>query len=448
MRAGVASNYLKQQIPIWRRFKKEAGEDTPPYLVRLPGLGTFELKPFGKKPYEFLLVNKDVGKIYIWNPDRWASAISTQTGQFLVDFRSKYLQFYGLPGVRSFVDRLTEAFVFRLKFDGPVGWERISRADLATDTQLPVAPDWSDLERYVSRSRKNQGYADTIQAELDQARELLRSLKAATPPNGNKGGATYKLGVEDLDLIERVLDSVSVPEQEDAYVYRVVYQKDLQSIYFGRMASMLLCTRYDKWASLRPQKKEYLEGIWRSNGWDGKSPVWRTEFKLKGPFLKEAGLLLEGKGNITDLRHFKTFCRYIPKVWQYLTTDWLRLTIPNDGDSNRWRWELDPEWKHIQYAFWSPDAIKRRKPPRAPIDEQLRAQMCGVALTLAARRATSDSDEEIFLEVTNHLMAFFSSSDFYDRLAERRGELGCDDFTFAALADQLRAEHLLSGEGS
>lgn len=448
LRQGVQSNYLKQQAPIWRRFKKEADQDTKPYLVRLPGLGTFELKPFGQKPYEFVLVNKDVANIYIWNPDRWATAISSRTGQFLVDFRSKYLQFYGLDGVAAFVERLAKAFVLKLSFSMAMGWERISRVDLATDTQLPVAPDWSDLGRYVSRSRKNEGYSDSTEADIDQAKKLLRSLKQSAPPKGNKGGANYSLSVEDLDLIHRALDSVSVSGDTDASVSRVIYQKSLQSIYFGRLSSMLLCTRYDKWASLRVHKKEYLEGIWRSNGWDGESPVWRTEFKLKAPFLKQCGVLLANGERARDLRDFKQFRRFIPKIWQYLTHEWLRLTDPNPEDTNCTRWQTAEEWTHIQNAFYSNESIKRYKPPKAPIDEQLRAQMCGVALTMAALKATSDYDGEIALEVANHLMQFFSKDDFYDRLAERRGKLGCDDFTHAALADQLRAERMLEGEGS
>lgn len=448
LRQGVQSNYLKQQVPIWRKFKKEYDQDTKPYLVRLPGLGTFELKPFGQKPYEFVFVNKDVGNIYIWNPDRWSTAYSSQTGQFLVDFRSKYLQFYGLEGVRQFVERLAKAFVLKLSFTMAMGWERISRVDLATDTQLPKAPTWSDLPRYVSRSRKNQGYSDSIQADLDQARDLLRSLKKSPPPKGNKGGANYNLSAEEFDLVKRVLDSVSVPGDGDAELSSVVYQKDLQSIYFGRLASMLLCTRYDKRASLKVHKKEYLEGIWKSNGWDGKSDVWRTEFKLKSAFLRQAGTMLVTGEQVRDLRDFKTFCRFIPRVWQYLTHEWLRLTDPNPDDTNCTRWQTSEEWTFVQNAFYSNEAVRRYKPPKAPIDEQLRAQMCGVALTMAALKANSDYDGEIALEVANHLMEFFSKDDFYDRLSERRGRLGCDDFTFAALADQLRAERMLEGEGS
>jgi hypothetical protein len=219
-------------------------------------------------------------------------------------------------------------------------------------------------------------------------------------------------------------------------------------MYFGRFASALHAIRYDKLASLEHQKKQYLKDVWRKNGWNGVSPVWRTEFRLKSPFLKQAGLILHSGEKLQDLRDFKIFCRYLPQVWQYLTQDWLRLTVPDENDSNQWQWQVDEEWQVIQNAVFCQDKIKRYPELRNPVDSQMTAQMRGVALTLAARRAQWDGDREAAIAVLNDLATWFSDNVFDRRLAARRELLGCDDFTHASFADELRAEHLLEGEGS
>jgi hypothetical protein len=244
-------------------------------------------------------------------------------------------------------------------------------------------------------------------------------------------------------LVDRAADVGAYPN-----LSRVCWKKQLQTIYFGRFASSLLGTRYDKLASLAVQNKEYLKPIWRANGWDGESPVWRTEFRLKAPFLRQAGLVLGDDLKIQDMRSFETFVAHIPHIWRYLTTDWLRLTIPSETDSNNRRWELDPEWTVVQSAFVDAEAIKRYPPQKNPDPKQLRAQMVGVALTIAAKCAENDDEEDSAVAVLQDLAAFFADENYTMKLAKRRRLLGCDDYSHAAFADTLRAEWLLQGHGS
>lgn len=448
MRQCIPSDWLKEKLPQWQNYQATADFDSLEYVEFIPDLGGFELLPFGKRPYRYILRNKEVATIHIWCPEKWETAISSQTGQFLVDFRSKFLQAHGVVGARKFIEKLCKALTQSITDGEPIGWERISRVDLATDTQVLSPPTWQGLDRYVSRARKKQGCSDAYESELKQAKKLLKDLRSQTPPNSNKGGGTYKLTAEDLDLLRSALAEVDSKHFEDNHVYSVCYARELQSVYFGRFSSALHAVRYDKLASLKPQKKEYLKDVWKENGWDGKSPVWRTEFRLTSPFLKQAGIELEDGSILQDLRDFKTFCKHIGCVWRYLTHEWLRLTIPDESDSNQWRWELDPEWLVIQQAFESVEAIKRYPELKNPIDQQMVAQMRGVALTLAARRAETDFDTDAAVDVLNDLATWFADEEFTLRLAERRELLGCDDFTFACLAHELRAEHLLNGEGS
>lgn len=448
MRQCIPSNWLTTEFPKWRAFQKSEEERNEPYMVEVPGLGTFQLLPYGQKPYMFSLVNPEIANIYIWNPRKWETAVSSQTGQFLIDFRSKYLQFNGLDGVRRFVHNLTHAFCCAILMDEYNGWEKISRADLATDTQLAIAPDWSDLGNYVTRARQKEGDDDVTFAELKRSKALLNELLGRTPPTGNKGGATYNLRRDQVEMLNRALKAAEVGISEDASLTRVCWRKQLQTMYFGRFSSDLLATRYDKLASLAVQGKEYLKPIWRANGWDGKSHVWRSEFRLKAAFLRQCGALLSDGSKIQDMRHFEVFCANIPKIWRYLTTEWLRLTIPSETDVNNRRWEMDPEWRVVQDAFESPDAIKRYPPAKKPDPKQLRAQMVGVALTIAAKVAESDDDEGSAVAVLHDLATFFAEETYSIKLLERRKLLGVDDYSHSALADKLRAEWLMQGMGS
>jgi hypothetical protein len=447
LRIAVPSQWLYSQYPKWRRWKLERQDDSR-LFVEIPGLGSFEVKSFSKKPYEFILVNKEVASILIWNPDKWETAASSETGQFLVDFRSRYLQQNGLPGVRDFIQNLSRAFCCTLLFDAPNGWERISRVDLAVDTQIAIAPDWCDLERYVTRARDRDGAGALDEWEIERARELLVDLSDQQPPTGNKGCGIYEVSDSDLQNLLRVVGSAIEQYESNGYLYRTMFRKSLRTLYFGRFSSALHAIRYDKLASLKTQGKEYMMDIWKDQGWDGESPVWRTEFRLTAPFLRQAGLSLDTGEEKRDLRSFEDFCTHIPQIWQYLTTEWLTLRVPDEIDQNCARWELDPEWEEVQTAFPHQNVIDRKPPLPRPDDAQLMAQLKGVALSIVANRCQNDTDFSATRSVLHELGNFFSQEVYSTKVVLRRKRIGCDDYTHAALAMQLRAEWMIEGEGS
>lgn len=41
---------------------------------------------------------------------------------------------------------------------------------------------------------------------------------------------------------------------------------------------------YNKSLEVKKHQKEWFEDIWRAHGWDGKSTVWRVEFRFKRSF--------------------------------------------------------------------------------------------------------------------------------------------------------------------
>lgn len=437
LRFASPSTWLLERLPSWRDFQQNSEPDSNPFIVELPELGSFRLKPTKTRPYELTLINPEIADIRIWNPEKWSSAIAGATGQFYISFRSKFLQFQGMAGVRRFIAAVESLLCTSFDTEAAGGWERISRVDLAADMQCDRGYQWSDLDRFVTRARQKDISPDSS-ILCEEIKEIL-----SAPPADNKGGATYNVSNE---ILLEVLQTLTSEPAEDGYVYRVVAKKEPQTLYFGRFGSPLYARLYDKLASLDRQHKGYMRDIWRDAGWDGYSPVWRHEFSLSGEFLRAIGNLETGE--IEDLREFELFLTAIPRLWQYLTCDWLRFTAVEAEDSNPWRREVSDSWAVLQMAFASPTSIVRRHPPRCPDDKQLKAQMLGVALTIAAKRATSDTDEQAVHSVFSDLMTWVDEPVFYSRLKERRQVLGVDDFSDTSLSASYRVERMAEGYGS
>lgn len=441
-RIASPSEWLTNQLAPWRNYQVESSFDSDPYLVELPDIGFWRLKFSGRKPYEFVLINPNICDIYIWNPDKWDKAISTQTGQLYISFRSRYLQIAGIEQVQILLDKLS-ALLFS---SGSGGFRRVSRADLAADIQLDRGFSWSDLPNFVSRSRYRDVAADSENSPFDPANKILADLRS---PQGITRGALPTISAEQIAVLQSALDFAAAGD--DGYLYRICHNRQPQTMYFGRFKSPIYARIYDKLASLDKQDKGYMREIWASSGWDSESPVWRFEFSLSGDFLKEAVDLLNPDKNGEyphDLRDFDDFLNAVPQIWQYLTQNWLRYVDPSPGDKNLWRAPLSPIWELVQQAFPSPIPIIRAASPRNPDDEQLLAQLRGVALSLAAKRSSRDSLSEAAYSCWFDVWKYFESSTFEHDLKERRRLLGIDDLSDTNFSAQIRSERLLDGSGS
>lgn len=120
---------------------------------------------------------------------------------------------------------------------------------------------------------------------------------------------------------------------------------------------------YNKTLEIEKSKKTYLFDLWRAAGWDGKSAVWRLEFELKREVLTQHGLSKLGEvlGNLNGL-------------WSYCTTDWLRLTLPQEEDQTRSRWPIHPLWGYLSSVDWEASGgvlTKRFSNARLPSDDKL-----------------------------------------------------------------------------
>ena len=144
---------------------------------------------------------------------------------------------------------------------------------------------------------------------------------------------------------------------------------------------------YNKTKEILKSKKDYLIPLWKELGWNGIDDIWRLEFQIERKVLKELSTL-----NIsTLLEHQKS-------LWNYASKDWLRLTIPNNNDSNQTRWPTHPLWVDLQNTPFSTNeniTLKRVRQERVPSDDALFINGLGGITSFMARHAITDLDEGI-----------------------------------------------------
>jgi hypothetical protein len=112
------------------------------------------------------------------------------------------------------------------------------------------------------------------------------------------------------------------------------------------------CCIYDKTAEITVSRKDWMQEVWATNGWDCTSRVTRVEFRYKRECLKQMGV-----------EEAYAFLDQIPGLWAYSTKRWLRHTVPTP-DPNRARWPLSEAWREVQKASFFCDgtpAVRERK---------------------------------------------------------------------------------------
>jgi hypothetical protein len=133
--------------------------------------------------------------------------------------------------------------------------------------------------------------------------------------------------------------------------------KQVATLDFGKHTSPISCCIYHKSAEIRQKSpmKAWFYDLWKRNGWDGESEVWRVEFRLTREFLHSVHI--EDVHDVPDR---------LPALWDYCAgrpggaadgfpDGWLRYVTPT-GDTNRARWPVHPAWAVVQGAFSQEDA--------------------------------------------------------------------------------------------
>ena len=85
-------------------------------------------------------------------------------------------------------------------------------------------------------------------------------------------------------------------------------------------------------------------------------------------------------------------------LWSYATTEWLKLTIPSEGDSNRSRWPIHPLWGLLSSIDFetSGGALSREfTAQRVPSDERIYAYGFSAISSFMAREGITDLEEGV-----------------------------------------------------
>jgi hypothetical protein len=480
------SEWLLERVSFWRLSRDEWSPGDEPLCVELPDLGTFRLLG-SSRPFEFVLAHPEICDIRIWRPESWDKAISTQTGQIMFNFRSKFLQLVGLHQVHEFVKSVAALLIapgapIFTAYPRP-DFLRVARGDLAVDVNQAEGIEYEHLKMFVCRSRNSQVF--TTLSDLSRKELLERVLdgsEGSTPLRDNKGVSIYMpklpgpLELAAAGVLDAYADAVREEIEEGkrgASVTRMVLEgRSPQSIYFGRFTSPIFAKAYNKLASLRVQQKLYMLDVWKDQGWDGRGKVWRWEWTFTGDFLKSVYI----EGERVDIRDFETFLAYIPALWFYVTRSWLRqVHCLDSSDSNITRQNITLYWALIQTAWDSSVGVQRdhSRDIRVKDDadkqvriDQLEAQARGCLVTSSALKASQYDEGHQVLDLgrsvdesTGEVVMSYRSaalggldgwmdSDFDIDVHQRRRQIGTDDLSDCALTSLQRAQRMLEGRGS
>lgn len=127
------------------------------------------------------------------------------------------------------------------------------------------------------------------------------------------------------------------------------------------LGSVIAMRLYDKVTEIIKSQKNYLIPLWQQAGHECGEPVWRLEFQFKRDFLKQK-----------EIQQLDACLANLGGLWSYATTEWLKLTIPNEADQTRSRWPIHPLWVALASVDWESNEspLKSRfKNDRAPSEE-------------------------------------------------------------------------------
>jgi hypothetical protein len=152
--------------------------------------------------------------------------------------------------------------------------------------------------------------------------------------------------------IKDLKDKIDQEEERFCQASLTTTHRRVSTIDFGSHASPISCQIYNKSLEIRQHKKEWFEPIWISYGWDGKSTVWRIEFRFKRAFLRTFQMS----------EAFSTLA-CIPALWKYATCEWLRFIDPDQVTTvNVSRLPTHPVWEVVQQAYDNVDTLAPRDP--------------------------------------------------------------------------------------
>jgi hypothetical protein len=231
---------------------------------------------------------------------------------------------------------------------------------------------------YVKVSSQYLSHKTPAEAEA-HLRTLLYPLGEVSPPK-----------VSRIDLFVDFASSVDMEEwSRRAWVTKAssVSQYAQEQTFTGWLVgagSSMMARLYNKQIEIKKSGKTYLEPLWREAGWDGVQPVWRLEFQFKREVLDQ--LSLSSLPSVLD---------NLNGLWSYVTTEWLKLTVPSDTDKTRSRWPIHPLWLALSSIDWETQGgplLREYSPSRAPSEEWVGRRALSAIASFGALIGAKDFD--------------------------------------------------------
>lgn len=149
---------------------------------------------------------------------------------------------------------------------------------------------------------------------------------------------------------------------------------------------------YKKSFEIQQSRKLFFLDLWKRGGMDPKLAVWRQEFQVERQVLHQLGI-----------RSFEALMREVGGIWGYSTQTWLRLSIPQHGDSNRARWPTHPLWKRLADIRWGTADVPLSRtfsPARIPEQARLFRMYMSLLTSFMASQGIKqfEGGQEIFIE--------------------------------------------------
>ncbi|MDW7675380.1 MAG: replication initiation factor [Bacillota bacterium] len=147
----------------------------------------------------------------------------------------------------------------------------------------------------------------------------------------------------------------------------------------------LLARIYEKTLEVKKSGKVWFYEIWKENGWDMVTPIWRTEFQLRRKVLKELKI-----DKVEELFNKEN------ELWAYLTGEWLVLRKKNSNNVSRWKEKR--KWMLIRKAKINEDVspLIREKIKQGNIIGLLN-QANGLLISIAANASFENVDQALKL---------------------------------------------------
>jgi hypothetical protein len=320
------SEWLLEQSKIWNEYQlsHEINEDN--ICIEFDNKW-WELYPYGKKPYKYQLLNKEIGFISIWNTEKWNTADNGKQ-HILFTFYPKFLHSYTIKDLNAEIVR-----IISLLFLNPEGVViQVSRADLHSDISSSKMLEFDEVVNSISRCKFRDYWYENDNEDFNR-----EDLEVLSTLNNNKGGQKLIDSALADKLYNMLHNQVSYGSD------RIITKRNIETAYWGNKSTGSIWGKiYNKSAQVKVKNIDDIPLLWSDNGWNGKDVVIRVEFSMRRDFLKSMD---DGK-YIT----LEAFLNNVDTIWKYLTEKWLRLVVDVKDNNSTWS-VLTPFWNCVTLSF-------------------------------------------------------------------------------------------------